>query len=124
MRKGFTLMELLIVIIIIGILAGLGLPQFLKMAEKAKASEAVNLLGAVRSAQLRYAMEHSGSYAADCGNLDINWTSLKHFAEPGCYNDADKVADIARGAGATYTLAVNEDGDVTCTGVDCGDAGY
>ncbi len=53
-RKGFTLVELAVVIVIIGVLAAFGVPQFLKSVERSKAAEAFNYLSAVRSAQERY----------------------------------------------------------------------
>ena len=51
-RKGFTLMELIIVVIIIAILAAVGLPQFFKAAGKAKESRAKNNLGEIRKVEL------------------------------------------------------------------------
>ena len=51
-RKGFTLMELIIVVIIIAILAAIGLPQFFKAAGKAKESKAKSNLGHIRQVEL------------------------------------------------------------------------
>ena len=45
-RKGFTLVELAVVIVIIGVLAAFGVPQFLKSVERSKAAEAFNYLSA------------------------------------------------------------------------------
>ena len=45
-QKAFTLLELIIVILIIGILATLAIPQYVTLKEKAIAAEAIRLLGA------------------------------------------------------------------------------
>ncbi|MCM8791632.1 MAG: prepilin-type N-terminal cleavage/methylation domain-containing protein [Candidatus Omnitrophica bacterium] len=85
MKKGFTLLELLIVVIIIGLLATLALPNFLRGAERARWSEAKNLLGALRGSQIRYYAQYE-TYATNLENLDVNITDLtgsgagKHFS--------------------------------------------
>ncbi len=67
-NKGFTLVELLVVVLIIGILAAMAMPAYFKAVERARASEADTLVGTVVNAQQRYKMK-TGKYAA-------NWTSL------------------------------------------------
>ncbi len=49
MKRGFTLLELVVVIIIIGILATLGIAQYGRMIERARGAEARSVLGAVRT---------------------------------------------------------------------------
>ena len=58
-RKGFTLVELMIVVAIIGILAAIAIPNFLNFRLKAKSSEAKSNLGATRSTQVAYFAEWS-----------------------------------------------------------------
>jgi len=53
-KKGFTLLELLIVVIILGVLASIALPQYVATIEKARSGEAVINIGAIRVALDRY----------------------------------------------------------------------
>ena len=60
-------MELLIVIIILGILAGIALPRYLRTAERSKDSEAYVHLSLVRTAQIDYYAE----FNTFSNNLDV-----------------------------------------------------
>ena len=60
-KKGFTLIELMIVVAIIGILAAIAIPNFLRFQLKAKTSEAKVNLAAIRTAEESYLAEF-GSY--------------------------------------------------------------
>jgi len=71
-QKGFTLIELMIVVAIIGILAALAIPAYSDYTIKAKASEAGTLTGAVKTAVEIYWSEEAdlpGSFA-DIDALD------------------------------------------------------
>jgi len=70
MRKGFTLLELIVVIIILGILATLGFTQYTKVVEKGRTSEAKAILGTIRSAQTAYNLE-KGAYTATITDLSV-----------------------------------------------------
>ena len=78
-RQGFTLVELAVVIIIIGVLAAFAVPRFLDSVERSKAAEAFNYLSAVRAAQERYQVRQ-GTYADDITKLDIQMPTPKYFA--------------------------------------------
>ncbi len=70
-ERGFTLLELLIVVIILGVLAGLAIPQYTKTVERAKQNEAIHWLGVVRESELRY-QQQEGLFTAVLGNLDVD----------------------------------------------------
>jgi len=57
-QKGFTLIELMIVVAIIGILAAIAIPNFMSYQCKAKQAEAKSHLGSIRSMQEAYYAEY------------------------------------------------------------------
>ena len=79
-RKGFSLVELAVVVIIIGVLAAFGVPRFRDAVERSKASEAFAFLASVRSAQERY-QARQGKYATKIGDLDISVSPPKFFVD-------------------------------------------
>jgi len=73
-KRGFTLLELIIVIIVIGILASLALPRYAKVTERARATEGKQLAGLIRNTQMQYYAQYS-TYAPDLDTLDLNTTT-------------------------------------------------
>ncbi len=110
-RKGFTLVELAVVIVIIGVLAAFGVPRFLKSVERSKAAEAFSYLSAVRSSQERYLAQY-GKYSTDISQLDIQYPTPAYFS----------VGTVS--AGSTSDIQNSWTLTLTRTGASAGYGGY
>jgi len=135
MKKAFTLLELIIVVIIIGILASIAIPKFLTVTEKTKTAEALNILGAIRNAQLRYYARHQSyincmSIETNPCDLDISVSPPKYYSgvhaldgisSPWC----DAIGQITRKYNspitAQYSIFINANGNVFCFSPDPND---
>ena len=79
-KKGFTLIEMLVVVLIIGILAGIALPQYQMAVTKAKVASILPLMRRWYDALAEFKLQH-GNYCPDdigCPNasyLNANWPS-------------------------------------------------
>ena len=120
-RKGFTLVELAVVIVIIGVLAAFGVPKFLQSVEKSKATEAFNYWSTVQAAQERYIAQNGVYWAtANSDTLDIVLPTLQYFsaptitATPGSSGTPTWTGSLARistsSSYGAYTVAWNQDG--------------
>lgn len=97
-RSGFSLVEVTVVVVILGVLAAFGVPRMLKSVERSKAAEAFEYLSSVRSSQESY-QSRQGTYAADLTELDVTLTAPKYFT----------VGSITAGED-TWTLTLTREG--------------
>ena len=75
--KGFTLIELMIVVAIIGILAAIAIPKFADLIRKSNEGATKGNLGAVRSALSIYYGDMEGVYPSDAASLTLNGKYLR-----------------------------------------------
>ncbi|MCX7927540.1 MAG: prepilin-type N-terminal cleavage/methylation domain-containing protein [Candidatus Omnitrophica bacterium] len=75
MKKGFTLLEILIVVIIIAILATLGLNQYMLTVERSRGAEVKQIFGQWRQICAAKFMELGNTDACDDNNLSIGTTN-------------------------------------------------
>jgi len=78
-RKGFTLIELMIVVVIIGILAALAIPRFMQATTKSKQSEAKQLLKQVYTMERAFRQE-TGSYSLDLNTIGVQIMANARYA--------------------------------------------
>ncbi len=82
-QKGFTLIELMIVVAIIGILAAIAIPNFLKFQLKSKTSEAKVNLAAIRTAEESYLAEFGQYIDAIASPATNGGTTKQGFSDSG-----------------------------------------
>lgn len=83
MKRGFTLLELIIVIIIIGVLASLALPKMFKTVEASRATEAIASIATIRAGMERLYLMSNGSYQPSPGVTAFSDFRMIGLEDPG-----------------------------------------
>jgi prepilin-type N-terminal cleavage/methylation domain-containing protein len=71
-RQGFTIIELLLVVVIIGILAAISIPNYIAMQARAKEANVMEVAHSVQMAAEDYAVMHQGLYSDQAADLIPN----------------------------------------------------
>ena len=101
LEKGFTLVELMIVIVIVGILSAIALPNFLNQTKKAAATEAKQQVSSI--------FKQAHTYVLEKGSLGT--------VDSDCSDYAGTLTTVAEGAGYSYACAGTQTAfTVTATG--------
>lgn len=114
--KAFTLIEILIVVVILGILAAIVIPQFTKASEDAQVGNVETQLQTIRSQIELYRVKNNGLYPASLqagGAGDVAWANLigDDYLKAPPLNPRTNTSDVGTGTRAAAIAAVVAAGD-------------
>ena len=110
-EKGFSLIELMIVVAIIGILAAIAVPTFTNFQKKARTSEGKTVLGAIYSSMTAYKAE-SGNIGSSAVLTDTGYTLVPLQSYTAIGFTGTNQANLKAGSAGSVTS-----GNVTCGSV-------
>src|SRR3954466_2395972 len=102
-RKGFTLIEILIVVIILGILAAIVIPQFTNASKEAKQSSLVTMVQSLRSQIALFKLQHNdylpGTAPLNGATFDGTafWDQMSLFSDVTGATNATKTSQFDKG---------------------------
>ena len=108
-KKGFTLIELMIVVVIIGILAAIAIPNFISMQDRAKEGSVKANMHTTQLAAEDYAVKNVGNYAGDATSAATLFTTQGSDIPQNPFTGADGVMNNIVAAGNQGMVGYNHD---------------
>ncbi|GAB1368703.1 type IV pilin protein [Azonexus hydrophilus] len=106
---GFTLLEIMIVVAIIGILASVALPSYSEYVLRARLTEATNALSSIRALKEQFFQDNRTYVNSPCSSVGLN---LKSFSVACSDESASAYTITATGSGTAsgFSYTVNQAG--------------
>jgi type IV pilus assembly protein PilA len=105
-ESGFTLVELLVVMLILGLLAAIAVPSFLTQRDKAKDADAKALVRTAQTAMETYATDRGGSFTGATRAALIGIEPTLREADLSGAEDGDALTVTPNDGGDGYTVTV------------------
>jgi prepilin-type N-terminal cleavage/methylation domain-containing protein len=107
-ERGFTLIEIMIVVLIIGILLAIAVPNFVKARETSRAKSCVSNLKQIDSAKEQWAMDNKAGEGDTVTDAELWGTGNYIKAEPSCPSGGAYTVDVV---GVNPTCSIGDQGD-------------
>lgn len=124
-ESGFTLVELLVVMLILGILAAIAIPAFFSQRDKGFDSDTKADVRSVQTAMETYAVDHDGKYTgatlANLADIEPTISSITGLTATPSGTGQGYTIDGTSKSGNHYIVTRSDTGGIsnTCTGTNC-----
>ncbi len=129
--KGFTIIEILIVLIILSVLIAIAIPNYYNSIHNSRVRGVENNLRAIGAGEQKYSEDHSGAYYASAGgvvndfslinsNLSLTMASVNDGFNYTCaVTGACSANNPAVTSGLVNTVTVDANGNISCSPGTC-----
>ena len=117
-QKGFTLIELMIVVAIIGILAAVAIPQYQNYVARSQVTRVMQETGALKTVIESCLLDGRTTIGTGAGECDLGWTNSNLIGNTQTFNNDGLSVTIAEDNSSSSSIAATFGGNAAATLVD------